>query len=202
MKALIIIDLQYDFLPGGSLAVTGGDQIIPVINKLQKKFDLVVASQDWHPKDHVSFASNHNKKIGEVIDFDGLKQVLWPVHCVQESRGACLSDQLEQGQIAKIFQKGIDKDIDSYSAFFDNGKKRKTGLDDYLKSQGVKELYFVGLATDYCVKFSVLDALELGFKTFVISEACRGVDLNPGDVKKALEDMQNKGALIVESTSL
>ena len=202
MTALLIIDVQNDFIPGGTLAVTGGDEVVPLINELQQKFNFVLATQDWHPKVHGSFAATHNKKIGEVIDLEGLSQVLWPVHCVQGSKGAEFHPDLDTSKIRKIFQKGQDLNVDSYSGFFDNGKKKDTGLGNYLKEQGITEIVVVGLATDYCVKFTVLDALDLGFKTTVVVDACRGVDLNQGDVQKALKVMEDKGAKIVNSSEL
>ncbi len=201
-KALIIVDIQNDFCPGGALAVKEGDQIVPLINKLQNKFDFIVATQDWHPQNHKSFASNNGKNVGEVIELNGLKQILWPDHCVQGSRGAALVKDLVIKKIKQIFQKGTDPAIDSYSAFFDNGHKKKTGLDDYLKAQGVQEIYVVGLATDYCVKFTALDAAEAGFKTYLIKDACRGVNLHTNDTDRAIEEMQSKGVAIINSDTL
>ncbi|MCB0847700.1 MAG: bifunctional nicotinamidase/pyrazinamidase, partial [Bacteroidetes bacterium] len=174
-KALIIVDIQNDFLPGGALAVNEGDQIIPLVNSIQNQFDLIVATQDWHPANHGSFAANHQEKTpGEVIDLYGLTQVLWPVHCVQNSPGAEFASDLDMKEVAKIFHKGTDPNIDSYSGFFDNGRKKKTGLGDFLQSEGVTHVYVVGLATDYCVKYTALDAASLGFQTTVIKDACRG----------------------------
>ncbi len=194
MKALILVDLQNDFCPGGALAVPEGDQVIPLANELQKQFDLVVATQDWHPRDHASFASNHpGRKIGDVIELDGLPQVLWPDHCVQNTPGAELVASLDKTNIARVFQKGTDRCIDSYSGFFDNGHRKATGLGNYLKSKGVTEVYVCGLATDYCVKFTALDAVQLRFKTHLYANASRGVDLKPGDVDRAIEDMKQAG---------
>lgn len=198
MKALILVDLQNDFCPGGALAVPEGDKVIPLANELQKQFDLVIATQDWHPRDHASFASNHpGKKIGEVIDLNGLPQVLWPDHCVQNTRGAELVASLDKTKIARVFQKGTDRDIDSYSGFFDNGHRKATGLGDYLKSKGVTDVYVCGLATDYCVKFTALDAVQLGFKTHLYANASRGVNLKPGDVDRAVEEMKRAGVEIL-----
>ena len=203
MKALILVDLQNDFCPGGALAVEQGDQVIPIANQLMDKFDLVVATQDWHPANHGSFAANHPwRKPGQVIDLHGLQQALWPIHCVQESFGAEFVQNLDQSKITKIFVKGTDPEIDSYSGFFDNGHRKATGLGDYLKAQGVQEVYVMGLATDYCVKFTALDALKLGFKTSLIVDGSRGVNLNPGDVDKAVEEMQAKGIEIIQSASI
>ncbi len=199
MRALILVDLQNDFCPGGSLAVNEGDQIISLINRMQDQFDLVVATQDWHPNNHMSFASNQGKRVGEKVKLGGLEQVLWPNHCVQGAKGAELVDALDTANIDKIFRKGTDPQIDSYSGFHDNGHKKSTGLGDYLKSKGVREVYVVGLATDYCVKFTALDAVQMGFKTYLIEDAARGVNLNPDDVSNAIEEMKQAGIHIIQS---
>ena len=159
MKALLVIDVQNDFCPGGSLAVKEGDQIVSGINRFMPQFDLVVASQDWHPENHGSFAVNHEKTPGELIELNGLTQILWPKHCVQGSAGAEFHAELNTDEIDAVFTKGENPLIDSYSAFYDNGHLNKTGLDDYLKSKQVTELFLCGLATDYCVKFTALDAV-------------------------------------------
>ena len=203
MKALIVVDIQNDFLPGGSLAVTDGDSIIPIVNALLKYFDFVVATQDWHPIDHESFASRHpDKKPGDKIVLHGLDQVLWPDHCIQQTTGAEFSDRLDISQFNKIFQKGTDIHIDSYSGFFDNGKKKDTGLHDYLLKKGVDEVFIVGLATDYCVKFTAIDAAELGFKTNVIENATKAVDLIAGDFDWSLEEMRSKKINIIQSQDI
>ena len=203
MKALILVDLQNDFCRGGALAVEEGDQVIPIANQLMSKFDLVIATQDWHPANHGSFAANHPwRRPGQVIDLHGLQQVLWPIHCVQESFGAEFVAALNTDAITKVFVKGTDPELDSYSGFFDNGQRKATGLGDYLKSEGVKEVYILGLATDYCVKYTALDALGMGFDTKLVVDACRGVNLNPGDVDKAVSEMQEKGVQIIKSESL
>ncbi len=196
MHALIIVDIQNDFLPGGALGVAEGDQVVPVINTLQEQFDLVVATKDWHPAGHGSFAETHHKKPGEVIELDGIDQILWPTHCVQNTSGSEFAPGLHRDPIAKVFEKGIDPLIDSYSAFYDNKKRRSTGLAEYLKEQGVGEVTIVGLATDYCVKFTVLDALSEGFKVHVVKDGCRGVNLQPDDTKNAIEEMRQAGAVI------
>ena len=183
-RALILVDIQNDFCPGGSLAVAGGDQIIPVVNELQRRFDLVVATKDWHPPGHASFVS------------------LWPAHCVQNTAGAEFHPALDTSRVAHVFLKGTDPEVDSYSGFFDNEHRRATGLGDYLKERGVAEVVIVGLATDYCVKFTALDALRLGLRTTVVSDACRGVEVNPGDTERALAEMAAAGAEIVESNDL
>lgn len=199
-RALILVDIQNDFLPGGALQVPEGDAVVPVANTLMQHFELVVASKDWHPANHGSFAANHPwRKPGQIIDLNGLEQILWPIHCVQDSYGAEFAKDLQEEQIDQIFYKGTDAEIDSYSAFFDNAHRRATGLGDYLKEQDVQEVYLVGLATDYCVKFTALDALELGFKTYVVSDGVRGIEQEAGDVERALQQMQEKGARLVKS---
>jgi len=203
MKTLIIVDVQNDFLPGGALPVPNGDEIVPLANELQKEFQLIVATQDWHPANHGSFAANHpGKKPGDRIILDGLEQILWPVHCVENTRGAELTRLLNTRRIARVFQKGTDPNIDSYSAFFDNAHRRATGLSDYLKESRVTDVYLCGLALDYCVKFSALDARQLGFGTNVIVDACRGIELKPGDVKLALDEMKQAGARLSQSSEL
>jgi len=177
MNALIIVDIQNDFLPGGALPVKNGNAVIPVINELQDHFDLVVATQDWHPAGHKSFASSHpGKKVFEEIMLDGLLQVLWPDHCVQETSGAEFSPLLSTRKIEAIFRKGMNKNIDSYSGFFDNGKKKATGMGAYLKGRGVTTIYVTGLAADYCVNFTATDGLELGFKSIIIGNATKAID--------------------------
>jgi len=200
MKALLIIDIQNDFCPGGALAVKEGDQIVPVVNQLQPHFDLVVAAQDWHPANHESFAAHHEgKEPGEIIKLNGLEQLLWPIHCVQGSYGAEFVAELDKDRIDSVFQKGLDASVDSYSGFYDNGQRNSTGLGDYLKEKGVTEVYVVGLATDYCVKYTALDAQELGFKTTVIEDGCRGVEINAGDVARTLEEMRRIGINVIKS---
>jgi nicotinamidase/pyrazinamidase len=203
MKALILVDLQYDFVPGGALAVPQGDEVIAVANAIQSKFDLVVATQDWHPANHGSFAANHpGKKVGDVIDLNGLPQILWPVHCVQNSPGAALLSSLNTSRVARIFRKGTDPQIDSYSGFFDNGHRKATGLGDYLSKQRVSAVYVMGLATDYCVKFTALDSLGLGFETYLIEDGCRGVNLKPTDSADAIEAMKKAGVVVTTSAAL
>lgn len=178
MDALLIIDVQNDFIPGGSLAVPGGDEIVPVINNLMHRFDLVLATQDWHPQNHMSFASNHKgKKPFEEIVHQGLDQMLWPDHCVQGTPGAAFHPKLNSNQIETIIRKGMDPDIDSYSGFYDNGYKKSTGLSGYLKEKGSPVLYCSGLAADVCVYFTIKDALKEGFEVKLISDATRALDL-------------------------
>jgi nicotinamidase/pyrazinamidase len=203
MRALIIADVQNDFCPGGALAVREGDRVVPVINRILPAFDLVVATQDWHPADHGSFAANHpGRSVGQQIQLAGLPQTLWPVHCVQGTSGAELHPELDRSRIARVFRKGADRNIDSYSGFFDNGHRSPTGLGEYLKSQGVTEVYVCGLTTDYCVKFTALDAVGLGFKTHLIEDACRGVELREGDVRRAIDEMRKQGVAVIKAESL
>ncbi len=203
MKALILVDIQNDFCPGGALAVADGDDVVPVANALARRFDLVVATQDWHPRDHGSFAANHpGTEPGQVIDLNGLDQVLWPVHCVQESDGAAFHADLDASQVTEVFRKGTDPGIDSYSGFYDNGHRKATGLADYLRDKGVDTVYVLGLATDYCVKFTALDAISEGFDTFLVEDGCRGVELQPGDAERAIDQMREAGVTILSSTDL
>jgi nicotinamidase/pyrazinamidase len=203
MKALILVDIQNDFLPGGALAVPDGDKIIPIANKLQPAFLLVVATQDWHPADHGSFAASHpGKKVFDQIELNGLPQTLWPVHCVQDTKGAELAATLSRERIAKIFSKGTDAGIDSYSGLFDNGHRKSTGLGEWLKARGVTDVFVCGLATDYCVKFTALDAAQMGFKTHFIEDASRGVNLRPDDVTSSIEEMKRAGVAVVQSVEL
>ncbi|MEL6669450.1 MAG: bifunctional nicotinamidase/pyrazinamidase [Bacteroidota bacterium] len=198
MKALILVDLQYDFLPIGLLPVPDGDAVIAPAVTLMDQFEIVVATQDWHPADHGSFAANHPwRKPGQVIDLNGLPQVLWPIHCVEGSFGAELVSQLDQDKITKIFQKGTDPGIDSYSGFYDNGHRKSTGLSEWLQEQGVKTVYIMGLAADYCVKYTALDALKEGFETYLITDATRGVNLNPGDTEQAFKEVAEAGGKLV-----
>jgi nicotinamidase/pyrazinamidase len=200
VRALILVDIQNDFVPGGALAVKEGDKIAAKANLLMSQFDVVVATQDWHPAKHGSFAANHEgKNVGEFIDLDGLNQILWPTHCVEGSEGAEFVKDLATDKIDKVFQKGTDPQIDSYSGFFDNGHKKGTGLKEYLEEKNIGDVYVLGLATDYCVKFTALDANKLGFNTFLVKDASRGVDIQAGDVDKAIKEMEDKGIQIVDS---
>ncbi len=180
-----------------------GDEVIPVANQLQQKFPLVVATQDWHPANHLSFAPNHpGKKPFDRIELEGLPQTLWPVHCVQHTPGAEFAPGLNRRSIAAVFQKGTDPAIDSYSGFYDNGQRRSTGMGEWLLQREVSELFLCGLTTDYCVKFSALDALRFGFKTTVVEDACRGVNLNPDDGARAFEELRAAGVTITKSHRL
>jgi len=203
MRALVLVDLQYDFLPGGALAVGHGDETIGVAKRVIPRFETIVATQDWHPREHESFAANHTgKKPGEQIELHGMRQVLWPVHCVQGTRGAELHDELDRYRIAHVFQKGTDPKIDSYSGFADNGHRKSTGLAEWLRKRMVAQLYVLGLATDYCVKATVLDACELGFDVWVVEDGCRPVELEPGDGDKAFAEMRKAGATIIPSGAI
>jgi nicotinamidase/pyrazinamidase len=203
MKALILVDIQNDFLPGGALAVPDGDQVIPVANALQPMFPVVVATQDWHPDDHGSFAASHsNKDVFEQIELNGLPQTLWPVHCVQHTVGAELAADLDQERIMKVFPKGTDVGVDSYSGLFDNGRRKSTGLGEWLKEQSVTDVFVCGLATDYCVKFTALDAAQMGFKTYLIEDASRGVNLQPDHVTNAIAEMERAGVIVTQSADL
>lgn len=203
MTALLLVDIQNDFLPGGALAVHEGDQILPVVNQLiEKKFDIVIATKDWHPVNHSSFASTHHKQPGDRILLNELEQILWPIHCLQHTPGAEFASQLNSAKFDKIFYKGTDQDIDSYSAFFDNGHRKSTGLAEFLREKKIRNIYIAGLATDYCVKYSALDGAKLGFNVFVVVDACKGVNLQPDDTKNAVDEMEQAGAKIVFSETL
>ena len=202
-NALIVVDLQNDFMPGGALPTANGHDVVAIANKLIPYFYVVVASQDWHPAHHGSFASQHaGKSPGEHVHLAGIDQILWPDHCVQGSEGAKLVVDLNLLDIEKIFHKGTDSSIDSYSTFFDNAHRRETGLQHFLTEKGVKDVYLLGLATDYCVKFSALDAIHLGFNTYVVVDGCRGVELVLGDSEKALDDMKGAGAHLINSADV
>ncbi len=199
-RALIVVDVQHDFMPDGALPVAGGYDVIPIINGLMDKFDLVVATQDWHPPDHVSFASNHpGKEVGETIEAYGIEQILWPVHCVQDTEGAELVDGLNTESIVQFFKGATDPKYDSYSGFYDNAHKRATGLATFLHEKDIDTIYVAGIATDYCVKWTVLDGCREGFKTYLVVDACRAVIQQPGDVEKSVAEMVEAGAKVVSS---
>ena len=203
MRALILVDLQYDFCPGGALAVAHGDETIAVANRVLPHFQHVVATQDWHPANHKSFAVNNpGTKEGDLIDLGGLRQVMWPAHCVQGSHGAEIHAGLDRAKINEIVQKGTDPSIDSYSGFFDNGHQKATGLHAWLTERWIKQVYVMGLATDFCVKFTALDAKQLGFDVFLIEDGCRGVELKPGDSERAIAEMRGAGVAVVESGAI
>jgi len=201
MKALIVVDLQNDFIPGGSLAVPGGHEIIPIINRLEEKFPLVVATQDWHPAHHSSFASNHpGKKVYETVIIDGLEQILWPDHCLQGKEGARLVSGFDDRPVEAIFRKGTDPRIDSYSGFFDNGRKKSTGLGDYLRGRGVRQVYLCGLAAEFCVLYTALDALELDFETYYVEDATRA--LSEEGFHQAKEQVVKRCGILLTSAEI
>lgn len=198
MDGLILVDLQYDFLPGGSLAVAHGNEVIPVALEMSRQMQWIFATQDWHPQNHQSFASNHPGKMPfEQIDLHGLPQTLWPDHCVQGTDGAMLEASIAALPLAGVVTKGEDPTVDSYSGFFDNGRRRETRLRKLLIEREITRLVVMGLATDYCVRATVLDALELGFKVDVLVRGCRAVNIQPDDGDKALEEMQQAGARLI-----
>ena len=201
MKALLIVDVQKDFMPGGSLAVPDGDAIVAVINRIADKFELVVATQDWHPLHHKSFASNHqNKTPFDTIDVNGAQQVLWPDHCVQGTSGADFHDKLDTRRVEAIFRKGVDPETDSYSAFYDNDHRRSTGLAGYLREKDITEVFGCGLAGEICVYYTIMDALSLGFSAVLIQDAARPLDQKNYETVKS--DITQNGGRIMSSTDL
>jgi nicotinamidase/pyrazinamidase len=193
---LIIVDMQNDFLPGGALAVAGGDEIIDEINRLSKGYDLVVATQDWHPRHHGSFASQHEgARLYEMGELAGMPQVMWPDHCIQGTLGAELTRDLAQEQVEAIFRKGMNPDIDSYSAFFDNGHLKATGLEGYLKGRGVTEVYIAGLAADFCVWYTAKDAIALGFDAAIMQDAVKAI--NPDNFEKIKQEFVEIGGRLL-----
>jgi nicotinamidase/pyrazinamidase len=203
MRALILVDIQNDFCTGGALAVPQGEAIVPVANRLMTLAEVVVATQDWHPADHGSFAAGHpGRRPFELAELGGLPQVLWPAHCVQWTGGALLHPGLDTRRIARIFPKGTDPAIDSYSGFFDNGGRKATGLGDWLRARRIEEVLVCGLATDYCVKATAIDAVAQGFRTTVVEDACRGVGLRPDDIPVALAAMRQAGVAITTTAAL
>ena len=201
MNALIIVDVQNDFLPGGSLAVPDADTIIPIINKISENFDLVVATQDWHPEGHSSFASQHQgKEPFEQIELNGNAQTLWPDHCVQGSHGAEFDKNLNLKPVEAIFRKGTNLEIDSYSGFYDNNHEKSTALADYLRAKQIDEVYICGLAADVCVYFTALDALQEDFTTYLITDATKGLDDQA--IAADLDDIKKKGGKLVEAKEL
>ncbi len=200
---LLVIDVQNDFCHGGSLEVKDGEAVVPVINGLSKRFFNVVATQDWHPADHLSFASNHpGKRVNDVVNLLGIEQVLWPDHCVAGSHGADFHPDLDTTGFSLIVRKGRRKEIDSYSAFFENDRKTPTGLHGYLKDTGVKELYLCGLATDYCVYYSAMDAVKLGYGVYLVEDAVRGVDFPQGNIERSISRMKEAGVILISSSRL
>ena len=201
MKTLIIVDPQNDFMPGGSLEVPNGDEIIPIINKLQEKFDLVIASQDWHPEGHASFASSHKgKNEFETIELNGIEQVMWPEHCVQNTEGAEFHKDLKTAKIEAIFRKGTSLEIDSYSALYDNKHLKSTGLSGYLKEKNAEDLYFCGLAAEICVHFTAKDSIKEGFKATIIEDATRALKVE--HFEKAKAELKELGGKVITSSTI
>lgn len=202
-RVLLVIDVQNDFCPGGSLAVHDGDSVVPVVNRLASQFDLAVATQDWHPENHVSFARNHtDRSVYDRVELNGISQVLWPTHCVAGTHGADFHPALNTENFQLILRKGTNPAIDSYSAFMGNDKKTITGLEGFLKGLRIELVYVCGLATDYCVFYSAMDSVGAGFKTYVVLDGCRGVDVPQGSIDKSVAVMKENGISIVHSNSL
>jgi nicotinamidase/pyrazinamidase len=202
-SALVVTDVQNDFCPGGNLPVPGGDQVIPVINRLMSRFEFVVASQDWHPLGHASFASTHpGKQPFDAMELRSGKQTLWPDHCVPGTSGAEFHPDLDLRSIVLVVRKGWRLDMDSYSTFFENDRLTPTGLEYYLKGMGIGTIYLTGLAQDFCVYYSARDALRLGFETFIVDDATRGLDQPPGSLVKKMKDLEQSGVGLIDSGSL
>lgn len=200
IKALCVIDVQNDFCPGGSLEVPQGDEIIPIVNSISPLFTEVIATKDWHPEGHISFASSYtDKKPMDTVERDGETEVLWPDHCIKGSRGAEFHPDLDIVPITLILHKGFRKDLDSYSAIFENDHQTPTGLEFYLKGLHIDEIFICGLAADVCVYFSVMDSLKQGFKVNLIEDATRGVDQPAGSLEKAMDTMRKEGARFIRS---
>ncbi|PYC22398.1 bifunctional nicotinamidase/pyrazinamidase [Pseudomonas jessenii] len=200
--ALLVIDVQNDFTPGGQLAVPEGDLIVPLINRLARQFTQVIVAQDWHPTGHASFASSHpGHQPYDVIQLPYGEQTLWPDHCVQSTAGAEFHRELDLPHAQLIIRKGCNPDIDSYSAFLEADRQTTTGLAGYLKERGIDTVYMVGLALDFCVMYSALDARAAGFNAYVVLDACRAIDLN-GSLTAAIERMQSAGVGLIQSTEL
>ncbi len=200
--ALVVIDVQNDFIPGGQLAVPGGDEIVPLINRLGRSFRQVILAQDWHPAGHASFASSHpDKQPFDLIQLPYGEQKLWPDHCIQGTQGAALHPALDLPHAPLIIRKGCNPDIDSYSAFMEADRQTPTGLTGYLKERGIDTVYMVGLALDFCVMFSALDARAAGFNALVVLDACRGIDID-GSMEAAIRRMQQAGVALIESSAI
>lgn len=203
-RALLAIDVQNDFCPGGSLPVPEGDRVVPVLNRLAARFARVVATQDWHPPRHVSFASSHpGAEPFQAVDLPGgEKRALWPEHCVAGTRGAELHPGLDPAPVTLIVRKGTRREMDSYSAFFENDRRTPTGLSACLRELGIGEVYLAGLATDVCVFFSAMDALRLGFAVRLVEDACRGIDLPAGSLRERLRELEAAGVRILNSSEV
>ena len=202
-RVLLVIDVQNDFCPGGSLAVHDGDSVVPVVNHLAPRFHLVVATQDWHPDSHVSFAKNHaGRAVYDRVELNGISQVLWPTHCVAGTHGADFHPALNTENFRLILRKGTNPAIDSYSAFMENDKKTITGLKGFLRGLRIDLVYVCGLATDFCVFYSAMDSVRAGFKTNIVLDGCRGVDVPQGSINKSIAVMKENGISIMHSGSL
>jgi nicotinamidase-related amidase len=202
-SALLLVDVQNDFCPGGGLAVPEGDQIVPVLNRIMPEFAVVIATQDWHPRDHISFASSHpGHQPFDTITLPSGEQTLWPDHCVAGSVGADFHPQLDTRSLSLILRKGTRRELDSYSAFLENDRATATGLEHYLRGLGLQHLFVAGLAADVCVYYTVLDALRLGFAVYLVEDAARGIDLPPGSLQNRLREMEAAGAVRTVSDSL
>ena len=202
MRALLVVDVQNDFMPFGALPVRDGDAVVPIANALAPVFPLVVASQDWHPADHASFASNHpGRQPGDVIEIAGESQVLWPDHCVQGTGGAAFCKDLEIPHAELVLRKGYHREIDSYSAFHENDRKTRTGLAGYLRERGFRRVFLAGLAFDFCVRYSAEDARREGFEAIVIEDACRGIDID-GSMAATRETFTASGILCIPANAV
>jgi nicotinamidase/pyrazinamidase len=200
MKALLLVDLQNDLLPGGAIPVPQGDAILPLVNQLQGAFRLVVATQDWHPPNHKSFAVHHpGRKPGDTVVLKKVPHRLWSAHCVQTTRGAELAPGLMMNRVNRVFRRGTEPELDGYSAYFDNGHTRATGLSDYFRDKRVTDVYVAGLGTEDCIKATVMDSISFGLNTFVIEDACRGWNFQPDDSRSALNEMKQAGASVIHS---
>lgn len=201
--ALIVVDVQNDFCPGGSLAVTDGNSVVPVINSIAPMFHTVIATQDWHPVNHSSFASNNEGTVVyQVKEINGTFQVMWPDHCVQGTHGAAFHSELATDCFSAIIRKGTQPEVDSYSAFTENDRKTVTGLRGYLQDRGVRKVYVAGLATDYCAAYTAMDAKAAGFEVYLVADACRGVDVPQGSVDTAISEMREMDIHIITSEDL
>ncbi|WP_265823692.1 bifunctional nicotinamidase/pyrazinamidase [Geovibrio ferrireducens] len=200
--ALIVVDVQNDFCPGGALAVKNGSRVVPAINSLMDSFEVIVGTQDWHPVNHSSFASNNDAEPFSVKTLNGVNQVMWPEHCIQGSNGADFHPDLHADAFNIIIRKGTNPDIDSYSAFTENDGVTVTGLRGWLSELDIKKVYITGLATDFCVLYTALDAVKAGFETYVIEDACKGVDFPEGNVVKAVSAMKEAGIRVVQAADV
>jgi nicotinamidase/pyrazinamidase len=201
--ALLVVDVQNDFCPGGALAVPDGDAVVPVINRITRAFPIVVATQDWHPRGHISFASRHEgKNPFEVIEIQGTEQVLWPDHCVEGTPGADLHPELDATALRFVLRKGTNREVDSYSAFMENDGKTTTGLTGLLQELGAERIFVSGLAIDVCVRATALDGRKAGFQVVVLEDACRAVDVPPGNLERALQEMRGRDVRILSADEL